>query len=265
MFDEFLNGTLLYQKRSIQLVRQNKQDRLWRKPDPFISLSGPEVDIWSAKLDLSLMQMQNLMGILSAHEKKRSQQLRFDRDKLRYVFSHGILRWILSKYVDESADQIEIVIGPQGKPSLVQQEKKYPIHFNLSHSHETVLCAITAVGEIGVDVEKIREVPDLEKIVRQFFSTRERAAFKEIPSSQRKQAFFRCWTRKEALIKAMGGGLSLPLDQFDVSILPDPAAALLDIHWDSRKMQHWLLSDISLDVGHAAALAINISNMGGLN
>jgi 4'-phosphopantetheinyl transferase len=260
MLDEFLNDILFYQKRSIELLRQNKQDRTWQKPDNFTSLSGSDVDIWSARLAPPLMQ--DLTGILSTYEKKRSQQLRFDRDKLRYVFSRGILRLILSKYLEESPDQIEIVIGPHGKPALSQWEGKYSIHFNLSHSHEWVLYSITRVGEIGVDVEKMREVPDMEKIIGRFFSVRERAAFNDLPPSERKQAFFNCWSRKEALIKAMGGGLSLPLDQFDVSILPNQPAALLDIHWDPLEVHHWLLSEIWLDAYHAAAMAVNISSMG---
>jgi 4'-phosphopantetheinyl transferase len=260
MLDEFLNDISLYQKRPIELLRQNQLDMVWQKPDHFHFLSGSDVDIWCARLDLSLMQ--DLTGILSTYEKKRSQQLQFDRDKQRHVFSRGILRLILSKYVQESPNQIEIVIGPHGKPALSQRGGEYSIHFNLSHSHDCVLYSITRVGEIGVDVEKIREVPDMEKIVEKFFSAREKASFKGLAPSQKKQAFFNCWSRKEAMIKAMGGGLSLPLDQFDVSILPNQPAALLDIHWDPLEVHHWLLSDIWLDANHAAAMAVNISSMG---
>lgn len=265
MLDELLNDTLLYQKRPVGLIRQNKQDWAWQKPDNFPSLSGSEVDIWCARVDDLSVHLQDLAGTLSAEEKKRAEQFRFDRDKLRHVFSHGILRLILSKYLEESPAQIKIMIGPQGKPALTRQRKNDSIHFNLSHSHDVVLYAIARVGDIGVDVEKMREVPGVEEIVKKFFSPRERATFDELPPSQKERAFFTCWSRKEALIKAQGGGFSLPLNQFDVSVLPDQPAALLATHWDwdPLEVNRWLLSDIKLDANYTAAMAINISGMGG--
>lgn len=262
MLDEFLKDGLLHQKRSIHHIRQNRQDWVWQKPDSLISLSSSDVDIWCVKLHSMSPHVQDLDGILSSEEKNRSEKFRSDRDKLRSVVSRGVLRLILSAYLEQPPAQIQIISGPQGKPALFQQDKRYPIQFNLSHSHEMVLYGVTRIGEIGVDVEKVRDVPDFEKIIRRFFSPRERAAFDELPPTQRKRAFFTCWSRKEAFMKARSDGFSLPLDQFDVSILPDQPAALLATRWDPLEVDRWLLSDISLDADHVAAMAVDISSSG---
>jgi 4'-phosphopantetheinyl transferase len=260
---QFLNNTLLYQKRSIPLGHRNKYDVDWQKPTDFTQMGSSDIDIWYARLDPSFTHIPYLAEILSADEKKRAQDFHLERDRLRHIFSRGILRLILSEYLDQSPAQIKIMTGLQGKPALFQQEKEYSIHFNLSHSHEAVLYAITGVGAIGVDVEKVRDIPDMEKIIAQFFSSSERAAFDELPPTQKRQAFFSGWSRKEAFIKARGGGLSLPLDQFDVSILPDQPATLLNTYWDPLEVNNWVLSDIWLDANYTAAMAVNISGMSG--
>lgn len=257
----FLNDLILYQKRSINLIRKNKQDVDWQRPVDFTPLGEADVDIWRAGLDSLPVPVKYLTGLLSADEKKRAGHFRFDWDRLRYIFSHGVLRLILSKYLEIAPAQIEIMIGPHGKPILVEREKKQYIHFNLSHSSETVLYAVTNVGAIGVDVEKIRDIPDIENIVGRYFSSGERMAFNELSGTQKKRAFFACWSRKEAFIKALGDGPSPSLDQFDVSILPDQPASLLHTHWDPSEVNNWLLSDIRFDAGHAAALAVNISGI----
>jgi 4'-phosphopantetheinyl transferase len=262
MLDELLKVGLLHQKRSIHHIRQNQQDWLWQKPANLISLSSSDVDIWCVKLHSLSTHVQDLAGILSAEEKNRSEKFRSDRDKLCAVVSRGVLRLILSAYLGQPPAQIQMISGPQGKPALFHQDKRHPIQFNLSHSHETVLYGITRMGEIGVDVEKVRDVPDFEKIIRRFFSARERTAFDELPPAQRKRAFFTCWSRKEAFMKARSDGFSLPLDQFDVSILPDQPAALLATRWDPSEVNRWLLSDIRLDADHAAAMAVDISSLG---
>jgi 4'-phosphopantetheinyl transferase len=262
MLDELLKDGLLHQKRSIHHIRQNRQDWVWQKPDNFISLSSSDVDIWCVKLHSLSAHVQDLAGILSSEEKNRFEKFRFDRDKLRSVASRGMLRLILSAYLEQPPAQIEVISGPQGKPALFHQGKRHSIQFNVSHSHETVLYGITRIGEIGVDIEKVRDVPDFEKIIGRFFSPRERAAFDVLPPTQRKRAFFTCWSRKEAFMKARSDGFSLPLDQFDVSILPDQPAALLSTSWDPLEVDGWLLSDIRLDADHAAAMALDISSPG---
>jgi 4'-phosphopantetheinyl transferase len=263
MVYSFLNDTILYQRRSIDLVQKNKQDVNvnWQRPFDFAPIGEADVDIWHARCDSQSTDIKYLTGLLSADEKKRSELFRFDRDRLRHVFSRGVLRLILSKYLEVPPAQIEIIIGSQGKPVLAHQKKEHSIHFNLSHSSEAVLYAVTKVGAIGVDVEKIRDIPDIENIIGRYFSSWERTAFSKLPATQKKQAFFSCWSRKEAFIKALGAGPSPSLDEFDVSILPDQPASLLHTHWDPSEVNNWLLSDIWLDAGHAAAMAINISGL----
>jgi 4'-phosphopantetheinyl transferase len=263
MLPQFLNNTLLYQKRSIPPIHRNNHDVDWQKPTDLTPMGPSDVDLWYARLNPSFTHISYLAEILSADEKKRAQDFRLERDRMRHIFSRGILRLILSEYLDQSPAQIKIMTGSQGKPALFQQEKEYSIHFNLSHSDEVVLYAFTGVGTIGVDVEKVRDISEMEKIIAQFFSSRERADLNQLPPAQKKLAFFNCWSRKEAFIKARGGGLSLPLDQFDVSILPDQPATLLNTQWDPREVNNWLLSDIWLDANYAAAMAVNISGMSG--
>jgi 4'-phosphopantetheinyl transferase len=259
---DFLNDIVQYQKKSIHLIQKNKQDAGWQRPFDFAPIGEADVDIWHARWDSQSKDIKYLAGLLSADEKKRSEYFRFDRDKLRHIFSRGVLRLILSKYLEVAPAQIEIIIGPRGKPALFQQGKKHPIHFNLSHSSETVLYAVTRVGVIGVDVEKIRHIPDIENIVGRYFSPGERNAFRELSTMQKQQAFFACWSRKEAFIKALGDGSMPSLDQFDVSILPDQPASLLHTYWDPLEVNNWLLSDIRLNTSHAATLAVNISGLG---
>ncbi len=156
-----------------------------------------------------------------------------------FTLARGALRLLLARAAGEPAAALRFTYGEKGKPSLAAAGR---IRFNLSHSGGLALVAITLDCELGVDIEKIRPMPDLQDVARRFFSIRE-------------AAFFRCWTRKEAYIKTIGDGLSAPLDGFAVSLRPDEPARLIHLNGDAAAARAWSLHDLEIDPGYAAALA----------
>jgi 4'-phosphopantetheinyl transferase len=147
--------------------------------------------------------------------------------------------------------------NPYGKPALIPSPGHEPLNFNLAHSHDLVLYAITRNRQIGIDLERLRTDFPCEEISEQFFSPRENAALLAVPQSERHEAFFRCWTRKEAYVKARGEGLSLPLQAFDVSLAPDEPAKLLSIRGNPEAARDWSLYGLAPAPGYVAALAVN--------
>lgn len=222
-----------------------------------ILLEKDEVHVWSANLNLSEKQVKKLQLYLSADELQRAQRFYFARDQQHFIVARGVLRKILSHYLQRQPYEINFEYNRYGKPFLMRELGGDVFRFNLSHSHGLALYAITLRREIGVDVELIREdFSDLE-IADRFFSPNEVSVLRSLPSENQREAFFLCWTRKEAFIKAKGKGLSIPLDQFDVSLAPGQPAALLKTRYDSNEASHWSLFNLTLNhPGYAAAVAV---------
>jgi 4'-phosphopantetheinyl transferase len=145
--------------------------------------------------------------------------------------------------------------GPHGKPHLAG-EFDGALQFNLAHSHELALFAFARGPELGIDLEWLQPLQDLEQIAARFFSPRENAVLRTLPKSQWVQAFFNCWTRKEAYLKATGDGLARPLEHFDVSLAPGKPARLLYVEGDARESERWFLRALTPAPGYAAALAV---------
>lgn len=167
-----------------------------------------------------------------------------------------MLRAILSRYVGRPAKQLRFEYSRYGKPALAAEPGQAEVHFNLSHSHGLALVAVTHRQAVGVDLEYIRPMDDYDDVARSTFSANEYAAIRALPAAQRLEAFYACWTRKEAYIKALGEGLSHPLKQFDVSVAPDAPAALLSAGGDPQEAARWSLWALSPGPGYVAALAI---------
>jgi 4'-phosphopantetheinyl transferase len=197
-----------------------------------------------------------LAQALSYDEAIRAGRFRFERDRRRFVVARGVLRIILGRYTGFEPSQLRFRYGERGKPYLSASFGSYTLHFNVSHSHELALYAVTRDYEVGVDLEYIRPIPDAEQIAERFFSTRENVALRAIPVDLKYEAFFTCWTRKEAYIKARGEGLSLPLDQFDVSLAPGEPARLLHTRDNPQEARRWSLVDVAPDSQYAGAVAI---------
>jgi 4'-phosphopantetheinyl transferase len=229
---------------------------LWSRPPATIVLGSDEVHVWRASLDEPASQIDSFLHTLAADERARAERFYFQRDRERFIAAHGVLRAILGLYLNRAPECLAFRYGSHGKPALAWEHAGDALRFNMSHSNGVSLYAITRGREIGVDLELIRCDLEVEQIAERFFSHSETVTLRALPTNVQKYAFFLGWTRKEAYIKARGQGLSLPLDQFDVSLIPGEPAALLSTQPDSAEALRWSLKELSLASGYAAALAV---------
>lgn len=186
----------------------------------------------------------------------RAELFHFEQDRKRFIVGRGVLRTILALYLGTEPSRLQFCYGPHGKPYLADRLGDATLRFNLAHSHELALYAFTRGREIGVDLEYIRYMPGVEQIAARFFSTRENAVLHALPTSQKQEAFFNCWTLKEAYIKAIGNGLAQPLDKFDVSLAPGEPARLLSVEGAPEEASRWSLKALTPAPGYVAALAV---------
>lgn len=218
-------------------------------------LSPGEVHLWQAWLDLSPDKIRLLEGLLSNDELERARRFHFQRHRQQFVARRGMLRMIIGAYLSAEPESLRFSYSEFGKPDLALPLQSDGLLFNLSSSGGLALYAFAQRRQVGVDVEKVRQDFEHERIGR-FFSLREQSALLSLPAEQRAQAFFNCWTRKEAFIKAHGEGLSLPLDQFDVSIASGDEARLLATRFDPGEAERWTLQHLSPAPGYVGALAV---------
>ena len=222
-----------------------------------LPLGPKDVHIWRVSLNQPRPTIEKLQQILSQDEQARGHRFHFEKDRQHFVVARASLRTLLARYLKSAPTDIQFTYARHGKPELPTSfSRGQPLHFNLSHSGNFALYAFTYVGEIGVDLEQIRPEFTGDDIARRFFSENEIASLTRIPAELRHEAFFNCWTRKEAFIKAKGIGLSLALDQFDVSLTPNEPTALLRTRWDEHEASRWSLKEINVDPGYAAAVAV---------
>lgn len=231
-------------------------DQQWRTSPVDLRLLENEIHIWCAPLQVEVTVLHALQQMLTEEEVRKARQFRFDSDRRRFIIARGVLKALLGRYLHANPSTLNFECNAYGKPSLRFPFSKSRLHFNISHSHEVVLCAFTNARQIGIDVEYIRSDIDYEQLAKYSFSLNEQAAFYALPNAQRQQAFFDCWTRKEAYIKARGKGLSLPLDLFDVSLVPGEPAVLLSSREDPQEVTRWSFQNISSYPGYAGAFAV---------
>ncbi len=221
------------------------------------SLGTKDVHIWRVSLDQPRPTIQKLQQLLSDDERARGERFHFESDRQHFVVARGSLRTLLARYLETAPADIQFTYAAQGKPGLPTPfSRGQPLHFNLAHSGSFALYAFTDVGEIGVDLEQIRPELTGDDIARRFFSESEVARLTRLPAEVRHEAFFNCWTRKEAFIKAKGIGLSLALDQFDVTLAPDEPPALLRTGWDENEASRWSIKGINVGPGYVGAVAV---------
>jgi 4'-phosphopantetheinyl transferase len=224
----------------------------WRAPPETVVLGCDEVHVWRATLDQTSSQIQSFLHTLAADERARAERFYFEKDREHFVVARGVLRAILGGYLSRTPESLSFCYSSHGKPFLAGNT----IRFNMSHSHGVALYAVTRGREVGIDIERIRVDVEVAEIAERFFSRREVAVLRTLPAEVQREAFFNCWTRKEAYIKVRGEGLSLPLDQFDVSLAPGEPAALLDTRPDSSEAARWSLQELTHTPGYVAALAV---------
>jgi 4'-phosphopantetheinyl transferase len=217
---------------------------------------GHPVDICYMSLDYPIVAIPDLIATLSDDEKQRAARFHFCRDRRRFIAARGTLRMILGHFLDTDPRSVQLGLGPHGKPNVVQPPSYARLEFNLSHSDGAALFAFAWNRRVGIDLEYIRPITEIGHLVERAFSSRERAGWYALPPSERLLAFFLCWTRKEAYIKATGAGLTQRLNEFDVSLAPGDQAKLLWVADDPQEPEHWSMKDLPMFPGYAACLAV---------
>lgn len=196
-------------------------------------LSTSQVHVWCVDLSRHGNIINDYLGLLSAEERARAAQFRLEQDRCRSIVGRGALRLLLAGYTGIPPDALELGVTRQGKPFLSHVAPS-TIRFNLSHSGDIVLCAFCRESDIGVDVELEHTHTNCQKIAERFFSTEEKDWFHALPESRRVRAFYETWVCKEAVVKALGGGLSVPLDSFSVLFDSGDCGARVMFHADGE-------------------------------
>ena len=226
--------------------------RTWEPTDPHRETLEPgRVHVWRVWLDEPGEAAR--AAILAPDERERAARFHFESDRRRFVRARAVLRELVGLYQDVPPEQVAFRIGPWGKPALEGRTGE-ALRFNVSHSHGLALFAFSRDRELGVDVELMRGLDDADRLADEFFSAREVAALRCLPESRRRRAFFECWTRKEAYVKATGDGLAAGLDRFAVSL--GEAARLEWVDGDPEAPARWWLAALHPDPRFAAAIAV---------
>ena len=228
---------------------------LWPVPRVRPTLKVDEVHVWAASLEQPAATVRALESLLSLRELNRAERFRNERDRRRYVVAHGILRRVLASYRQADPRTLRFTIGENGKPALSDERGTTALCFNLSHTEDLALIAVTLGREIGVDVERVRPISELDSIVESYFTSRERDTLRAMESTARRDAFYRCWTRKESYAKATGGDLSIALGGFDTMLSSGPAD--LPALRAPRDASGWNLYELLPADGYVGAVAID--------
>ena len=216
-------------------------------------LAAGEVHVWLASLSVRAAALSTYLATLRDDERERAARYHFNRDRDAYIAGRGILRELLGRYFSQQPSDIKISYSDYGKPYVVGASTR----FNLAHAGGLALFAFAQDTAVGVDLEQERELDDALAIAKRFFSPVEWESLAALPSVEQRAAFFRIWSRKEAFIKAVGQGLSYPLDSFEVTAAEDETR-LLRVGDDSAEAGAWSLLALPVPAGYAAALAVRL-------
>lgn len=227
-----------------------------RKSDYLPCPRPDEVHVWTVFLPKMGPELARLQNLLSAEEQSKATGFLREEDYKRYVVAHGILRELLGRYLSVIPQKIEFVANAFGKPALSLGNGFQPLFFNLAHSGDIVLFGVTHGRNVGVDVEMIREDLNFMELAEGQFSPMEFTALQATPEPRRAAAFFRCWTRKEAYLKARGEGLGFPLKQFSVAFGENEIPAVLWVSDDDKASKRWSVFDVLPSPSHAAAVVV---------
>jgi 4'-phosphopantetheinyl transferase len=215
-------------------------------------LSGRQVHIWTIHTSASSDAVARCEQVLAPDETSRAAQFRLSRARESYIVSRGALRHLLGKYLGQYPARIQLEYGSNGKPALAADSG---LQFNVTHSGDIAAVALTAGCDIGVDLEQVRPLPDLEQIAERFLCSDEAAEINSLAAGEREKAFFTYWTRKEAYVKATGIGLSTPLQSFRVIVNPEAPANLVVLEHEATPSKSWTLHDLCLAPDYAGAVA----------
>lgn len=226
---------------------------IWSPPPPQLNLPPGQAHIFRLRLDLPEDRLTALHTWLDDDERHRAGRYHFDRDRRKFIAAHGQVRQILADILALDPEAIRFDHNPYGKPAL---SGKTDLHFNLTHSRGLGLLGLCTGQELGIDLEVEQREVEIEAIARRFFAPGEVERLLALPAGLRRAAFFNCWTRKEAYIKGRGQGLSIPLDAFEVSLVPGEPPQLFERLPERLPSPDWSLYDIYPGPGYTGALAV---------
>lgn len=226
------------------------------KESPQVPLAPDTVHVWQAALLLPETVLDEFRLCLSDDEKSRANRLIRPMLGREYVAVHGILRLLLGRYLAVDPSEIRLDAGLQGKPRLDMPGQGMDLRFNLSHSGGLALFAVALGREVGVDVECLGGTSDLNRLAERYFAPAERAALRAVSAEEKAAALFRCWTRKEAYLKARGDGLTVSLDKFSVPMSPAASCARLGQPVHEGEPDRWVLYHLEPGAGYIGALAV---------
>jgi 4'-phosphopantetheinyl transferase len=228
----------------------------WNLSPDNIELGADEAHVWRVSLDQDAKVIADLAALLSQDERQRAMRYHRAIDRDRFIAGRGILRKIISTYLELSPGELQFTYNKYGKPAISDNQNDRDLNFNLSHSGELALYAVTRGRVIGIDIEYIRKDFATLEIAEHFFSKDEVRSLRAAPTDRRTEAFFNCWSRKESYIKAIGMGVSYPLDGFTVSLAPNVAPTLLKVDADEREPSRWQMYELKAGEVYAASLIV---------
>ena len=220
-----------------------------------VDTSGGPIEVVVTRLAAAPQAIRASAALLSGPERHRAARFAFDRDARRFILARARLRELLAARLGVGAESVEFEYGAHGKPALSQRFAASDLHFNVSHCNDVAVYAFSCGHEIGIDVEAVRIISDADDIAAHYFSHSENATYQTLRPRDRPLGFFNCWTRKEAFVKALGDGLSIPLDRFDVTLTPGEPAQVLRVENTPGDHSGWWLDSLSPAPGYVAAIA----------
>ncbi|GCE15671.1 4'-phosphopantetheinyl transferase family protein [Tengunoibacter tsumagoiensis] len=233
------------------MITNTRVDQILKRP------YANQIHIWYAELQQPDEYYVQLEKTLSHDEQKRASLFYFDHDRRRFVTSRAILRTILGHYLEIAAEECRFVYQKYGRPELDPLHHS-SLRFNVSHSYELAIYAFSDAWTVGIDIEYVRLLADMEQLAKRCFSAREYSFFLTLPEEQRQEAFFRYWTFKEATVKALGDGLRYSLERIDVGALPDDqeSSILLALPNETELRSLWRLHPLRPSQGYKATIAL---------
>jgi 4'-phosphopantetheinyl transferase len=223
-------------------------------------ISSDEVHVRCLFLNEVNTYIEPFQKILSVDEIERATKFHFEKDRRKFIVARGTLRKILGYYLAIKPEEIIFEYTSFDKPIIAHKQNNDNINFNLSHSDELVLYAVTLNRKIGIDVERIRNNIDVLQIANKFFSSNEIAALQNTNKENQHKAFFQLWTRKEALIKGLGEGISFPLEQIDVSLTNEKPSLPVILPSKYKECLEWYVYDLLPENGYVSAIAMTGNN-----
>ena len=225
----------------------------WLSPPEPLSLPQNTVDVWRGIVDCPKGSLRDFWDILSKDEQERALRYKFPIHRDRYIAARGILRRILGRYITQGPQTFLFSLGPHGKPFL-NKNNSASCKFNVAHSGDLALYAISYDLEVGIDVETHRDTIDYQSMISRILTEQEASQLWALSQEDRQAAFFSCWTKKEAYLKARGNGLIFPMKQIAVGVATKQPSSLLEVHGDPGEATRWSLKELLPGPGYSAAV-----------